>query len=153
MTITLNNLHFKKIIVLFWTAWWLIALWTDIVGALNHYNILKASWAPDVNFPMLVKSLRMYHPPDWLPTLFYFGIIICSCVVTISFSFASLSCIKDAKKIWMRRAEVAFILGLTYWFMFLLADQCVMDFALEENHMVQAGFHLLTFIALYCLPE
>ncbi len=36
---------------------------------------------------------------------------------------------------------------------FFISDQVVMMFDLEENHMVQGGFQLLTFIAIAYLPD
>ncbi len=72
------NLLFKYTIVLFWCIWWLIAFWTDIIGAAAHLKILRASWAPDTNYPFLTQSLQMYNVPAWVPTFFYIGIIILS---------------------------------------------------------------------------
>ncbi len=150
MQIKINNENFKKIIILFWTAWWLIALWTDVVGALAHYGWLHATWAPDTNFPFLVKSLAMYHPPAWLPALFFFGILLWSAVSTLAFIWTSFAIHKE-RSVWLRRAQTAFIISLTFWLAFFLADQIVMQFNLEENHMVQGGFELLTYFALYLL--
>lgn len=144
--------NFKKIIILFWTCWWIIALWTDIVGALSHLQLLNAAWAPDTNYPFLVTSLKMYSPPTWLPALFFIGIIIWSFISTIAFCWASAG-LRLEKNVWMRRAEYAFIISLCYWFAFFIADQLVMNFDLEQNHMVQGGFQFITFLGLYILPS
>lgn len=152
MSAGINNTLFKKLIILFWTLWWLVALWTDVVGGLAHLAWLKAAWAPDTNYPFLVQSLNMYQPPTWLPPCLFIAILLFSLVSTGLFAWASLGlcCSKD---IWMRRARFAFIVSLTYWLAFFLADQIVMKFDLEQNHMVQGGFQLLTFLALYILPD
>lgn len=146
-----TNDLFKKIIILFWTLWWLIALWTDIVGGIAHLGFIHASWAPDTNFPFLVASLKMYHAPTWLAVVFFIGILLWSCLASVSFLWASLAINKD-RKIWLKRAQTAFIISLTYWLAFFLADQAVMKFELEQNHMVQGGFALLSYFALYILP-
>jgi len=151
MMARLDNELFKKVIILFWTLWWLIALWTDIVGALAHIGVLHASWAPDTNYPFLASSLEMYHVPSWLTVLFFIGILLWSLLCTVAFCWASLGLGKN-KEVWLRRAEVAFIISITYWLAFFLADQSVMKFDLEENHMVQGGFQLLSYLALYILP-
>lgn len=143
---------FKKIIIIFWTCWWIVALWTDIVGALSHLQWLNASWAPDTNYPFLVTSLQMYPLPTWMPAIFFVGIIIWSFISTIAFCWASMGLCLD-KSVWLKRAEYAFIISLSYWFAFFIADQIVMKFDLEENHMVQGGFQFLTFLALYILPD
>lgn len=147
-----SNTTFKKIIILFWTAWWLIALWTDIVGTFAHLGLLKASWAPDTNYPFLVDSLKMYPIPDWLPAVLFAGILAWSFLSTVAFCYASLG-LRRNRAIWLHRAEIAFIISLTFWFAFFLADQIVMKFDLEQNHMVQGGFQLLSYLALYGLPE
>lgn len=138
----------NKIIIIFWAAWWLIAFWTDIVGSLAHLNVLHASWAPDTNFPFLVSSLRMYNAPKWLAVLLYLGIIGWSFLCTAAFTWTACSLHKHPA-IWRQRAQLAFILSLTFWFAFFLSDQIVMKFDLEENHMVQGGFALLTYLCLF----
>ncbi len=148
----IDNENFKKIIVIFWTIWWLIALWTDIVGGVAHLGWLSASWAPDTNYPFLISSLKMYPLPAWLPPIFFLGIITWSLIASLAFVYASFKMFSVGLKRAMKYIEVAFILSLTYWLAFFIADQLVMKFDLEENHMVQGGFQLLTFIALYCLP-
>jgi hypothetical protein len=148
----MNNVLFKKIIILFWTLWWLIALWTDIVGSLAHLGLLQATWAPDTNYPFLKSSLAMYHAPEWLVATFFVGILLWSLLSTLAFCWASFG-LGQGNVVWMRRARAAFIISLTYWLAFFLADQMVMKFDLEENHMVQGGFQLLTFLALYLLPD
>lgn len=143
---------FKKIIIIFWMFWWLIALWTDVVGILAHYGLLIKSWAPDTNLPFLISSLKMYPLPTWIPLLFFIGILLWSFCSTVAFIWACSSLCQDSK-IWMRRADIAFIISICFWLTFFLADQMVMKFDLEENHMVQGGFQLLTYLMLYLLPS
>ncbi len=150
---TINHELFKKIIVIFWAIWWLIAWWTDVVGGLAHLGIIHASWAPDTNYPPLVSSLQMYSVPNWVPAIFFMAILVWSTLATVAFIWASAGIFKHRSKVWMRRAKIAFIVSLTFWLAFFLADQLVMKFDFEENHMVQGGFQLLTFLALYLLPN
>lgn len=138
--------------ILFWFLWWLIALWTDIVGVLAHNGWLIKSWAPDTNYPFLVASLAMYAVPAWLPQWFFGGIVFWSLLSTLAFGWTTLGLFKPTP-IWRQRADWAFIISLCYWLAFFLADQGVMKFDLEENHMVQGGFELLTYLSLSLLPE
>lgn len=148
----MSVLHFKKIIIIFWFLWWLIALWTDVVGGLAHMGWLHASWAPDTNLPFLIESLKMYQPPLWLIGIFFAGILLGLFLSTVSFLWAVLG-LNQPTYVWMVRAKTAFIISITLWLAFFLADQMIMKFDLEENHMVQGGFQLLTFLALYWLPN
>lgn len=141
---------FKKIIVIFWALWWLVALWTDVIGGLSHLGYLHASWAPDNNYPFLVKSLEMYNVPNWLPAFFYIGINIFSFACVILFVRAVWTLNKPN---WLDNVNIAFIFSMSYWLMFFLADQIIMNFDLEQNHMVQGGFQLLCYLTLYILPN
>ena len=151
MNLQINNECFKKTLILFWAVWWLIAFWTDVVGGLAHLGFLHATWAPDANYPFLVDSLKMYSVPDWLVTVFFCGILLWSLLSTVAFFWASLAFSQSAE-VWMRRARNAYIISLTFWLALFVADQMIMKFDLEENHMVQGGFELLAFLAMYLLP-
>lgn len=145
-------LFFKKIIILFWALWCLIALWTDVVGALSHLHWLNFSWAKDHNYQFLVNSLKIYSPAPWVCPLLYTSIIVWSSLNTILFMYTCAGLHKPPS-VWLIRAKYAFIASLSLWLSFCLADQIVMDYNLEQNHMVQGGFQLLTFLCLYLLPE
>lgn len=143
----INKKLFSKIIVIFWSFWWLIALWTDIVGGLAHLGILNATWAPNTNYPFLKESLlKMYHLHDCIPPTLFIGIIISSFTTTILFFHASIQMCKTKNySQWARHVDYAFIFSLSFWFILFLADQCIMQFDLEANHMIQGGFELLTY--------
>ncbi len=147
----LSNECFKKLTVVFWTLWWLIALWTDVTGGLAHLGQLQATWAPDTNYPNLVSSLQIYAIPAWLPPLFFIGIILWLALSSLTFLWATISLGRD-KTVWLARARTAYIISLLLWMVFFLADQMIFKFDLEENHMVQAGFEFLCFLSLYLLP-
>ena|GEM_PF-1598663 len=148
-----NNLMFKYIIVLFWCLWWLGAFWRDLVGAAAHLQILNTSWAPDTNYPFLVQSLQMYNLPTWVPVFFYIGIVILSGICFVLFLRASCYKYAQDKSGWLERVNFAFIVSTCYWLLFFLADQFVMKFDLEQNHMVQGGFGLLCYLAIHILPD
>lgn len=151
MILRIDNAVFNKTLILFWAFWWLIAFWTDVVGGLAHLGILKASWAPDSNFPFLIETLKIYNLPTLVPTIFFMLILCWSLVSTSAFFWASCALSKP-RAIWVNRARIAYIVSLGFWLAFFIADQLVFKFDLEENHMVQGGFELLTFFALYILP-
>lgn len=152
MNSLITNENFNKILILFWTLWWLVAFWTDIVGGLAHLNLIHANWTPDRNYPFLVDSLKMYLVPPWVPLFLFIGILICSMLSSLAFCWASLSIINKSAT-WLRRAQIAYIISLVYWLAYFTADQIIMKYDLEENHMVQGGFELLCFFALYLLPS
>jgi len=143
---------FKRLILLFWALWWLLAFLTDLFGGLKEVGALAAFWLPHTNYPGLVESLAPYSPPGWLPPFLFVGIMAWSLLSTLLFAIAANTPPQPAER-WRRRLNNAFTVSLSLWLAFFLADQIVMKFGLEENHMVQGGFQLLTFIAIHLLPE
>jgi hypothetical protein len=150
--VKITNLCFKQFVVVFWFLWWVCALWTDIIGAVAHFGNFQASWAPDINYPYLVKAVAMYNVVELVPIILYAGIILLSGISCILFFRAVISLTKPYE-IWMKKAQSAFIFTLGFWILFFLADQIVMKYMEEQNHMVQGGFELLTYLALYILPN
>jgi hypothetical protein len=143
----MSNAMFKRGMVGFWFAWWLIAFLTDLLGGMKHAGALSYDWISDSNYPFLVKSLALYHAPGWLTIVFFIGITAWSLLAALLFCHAFFSA--D----FLSRAKSAFIISLGLWLAFFLADQIIMNFDLEQNHMVQGGFELLSFLAMYILPE
>ncbi|MBL7480078.1 hypothetical protein [Legionella bononiensis] len=142
---------FKKAIIIFWTIWWVLAFWTDFIGMFAHMKLIQKSWAPDANYPFLVEALKMYEVSALIPQMCFAGILIWSFLSSIAFIWTCIAFNQEIER-WMKRADTAFIISLCFWLAMFLADQLVMKFDLEENHMVQGGFQLLTYLTLYILP-
>ena len=143
---------FKRTIVVFWALWWILAFLTDFLGGLYLLNVFTAPWLPHSNYPSLVESLLQYDAPTWLPGLFFVGIIGWSFLSAGAFTVAALTSRQPSPR-WCARVNVAFIVSLGLWFAFFISDQVIMNFDLEQNHMVQGGFQLLTFMAIHLLPD
>ncbi len=146
----LCNLFLKRALILFWGIWWFIAFLTDVIGGLYHLQIITTSWFPNTNYLFLVESLQKYYAPAWLPAILYAGIILLSGISTALFISAVINFRKPS---WLSHASTAFIFSICYWLIFFLADQLLMNFSLEENHMVQGGFELLCYLAICLLPH
>jgi hypothetical protein len=99
-----------------------------------------------------VTSLVQYDAPNWLPAVFFVGIIAWSLLSALAFIVAALTPAQPSQR-WRERVNAAFIISLGLWFAFFISDQVVMMFDLEQNHMVQGGFQLLTFMAIHFLPD
>ncbi len=143
---------FKRIIVVFWALWWMLAFLTDFLGGLYLLNVFTEPWVPHSNYPALVASLTQYDAPNWLPGVFFVGIVAWSFMSALAFIFAALTPAQPSPR-WRERVNAAFIISLGLWFAFFISDQVVMMFDLEQNHMVQGGFQLLTFMAIHFLPD
>lgn len=140
-------IRFKKLLVIFWGTWWLTALWTDLAGGMAYLGWLQADWAPSKNYPFLVDSLKMYALPSWIPALFFIGIIAWMAVACVLFVMA-IKAILQKKPFW-HLTHKAFMASMTLWLGFFLADQMIMNYDLEANHMIQGGFQLLCWLFLF----
>lgn len=136
--------YFKKLLIIFWGVWWLSALWTDVVGGLAYLGVLQAEWAPAKNYPFLVESLKMYPLYSWIPTVLFMGIIVWMSLI-VGYFLVTILAIATKKPFW-RLANQSFAISMGLWLAFLLADQMIMNYQLEANHMVQACFQLLCWI-------
>ena len=141
---------FKRVIVAFWAIWWLLAFLTDVLGGLKALGLIAPSWLGETNFEFMVQTLAPFGAPDWLPPIFFVGIITWSFLSTILLTVAAMTPIQPWPR-WQRRVDAAFIVSLGLWLAFFLADQVVMKFDLEQNHMVQGGFQLLCFLVIHLL--
>jgi hypothetical protein len=137
---------FKKLLIVFWCAWWLIALWTDVVGGIAYLNWLHADWAPAKNYPFLVESLKMYHLPNWVPALLFLSIIGWMTIISVIFLSAVFRMF--ARKPYESITDVAFLVSMGLWLAFFIADQLIMNYELEANHMIQASFQFLSWMFL-----
>ncbi len=131
--------------------WWLLAFLTDVNGGLKELGVVTTVWLAGTNYPFLVQTLNPFGVSDWLPPLLFVGIITWSFLSTILFAIAAITPMHPASR-WRARVNSAFIVSLGLWLAFFLADQIVMKFDLEQNHMVQGGFQLLCFFAIHLLP-
>lgn len=145
-------LALKRGLVVFWAVWWLIAFLTDFIGGLKEIGAIAAPWLPHSSYPGLVASLAPYAVPSWLPPFLFIGIIGWSLASSLTLGLAAATPLQPRQR-WLRRVNFAFLVSLGLWIAFFLADQIVMKFGLEENHMVQGGFQLLCFLAIHLLPD
>ena len=147
---SLSITTFKRVLVAFWAIWWLIAFLSDVAGGLKELGLITANWLPHTSYPTLVEGLASYSAPGWLAPFLFVGIICWSFLSAVLLTVAALTPIQPWPR-WQRRVDSAFIVSLSLWLAFFLADQIIMKFGLEENHMVQGGFQLLCLLAIHLL--
>lgn len=143
---------FKRLIVVTWALWWVIAFLTDFLGAMQDLGWFGLVWLQTGNYPAIVQAIGPFGAPSWLAITLFAGVIVWS---FLSALFLSVAAIMPARpgRYWMAWVNAGFIISLAEWFAFLIADQIVQEYDLEGNHMEQAGVQLLCFIALHLLPD
>lgn len=143
---------FKQSLVVFWGLWWAIAFLTDFVGGLEMLGLTSTPWFDGQNYPFLKQTLAPFGATAAIDIALFVGIILWALVSTLLFSFAIVTPY-SRKELWLKRVDYAFVVSLGLWLAFFLADQVVMKFDLEQNHMVQGGFQLLCYLSIHLLPD
>lgn len=146
------RIYFKQGLVIFWLLWWAFAFLTDFIGGLEMLGVTSTPWFDGHNYPFLKKTLEQFGATTAVDVALFVGIILWALLSTVLFAFAAVTPY-SRKEIWLQRVDVAFIVSLALWLAFFLSDQTVMNFDLEENHMVQGGFQLLCYLTIYLLPD
>ena len=144
--------RFKQVLVAFWALWWAIAFLTDFNGGLIQLGFTTTKWLAGDNYPSLHNTLAAYGTPTWLAVMLFVGIICWSGLSTLLLAKAALTPFRPREG-WLKSVDRAFIVSLGLWLAFFIADQIFLKFGLEENHMVQGGFQLLSYIAIHILPD
>lgn len=148
----MTTTRFKFALVVFWALWWLIAFLTDVAGGLKEMGVIAGAWLPGTNYQFMLQTLAPFGAPVWLSVVFFVGIICWSGLSTVLLAAAAATPMQP-RSLWFRRVNTGFIVSLGLWLAFFIADQIVMKFDLEQNHMVQGGFQLLCFMAIHLLPD
>ncbi len=142
----------KKVIVIFWTVWWGLVFWYNIFGVFVQFNYINGYMPFNLNYEILKEVLSRYNLNESVTALLYSFITFWCLLIFLLFTMATIN-INQAEARWMKRAEAAFVLSITFWFAFFLADKIFMKYELEKAHMLQGGFQLISLIALFTLPS
>jgi len=143
---------FKRLIVVTWALWWVIAFFTDFLGTMQDLGWFDLVWLQTGNYPAIVQAIGPFGAPSWLSVGLFAGVILWSFLSALFLSIAAFAPTRPRDR-WMAWVNAGFIISLAEWFAFLIADQIVQEYDLEGNHMEQAGVQLLCFIALHLLPD
>lgn len=147
-----RNLSFllARILVLFWALWWSIAFITDVLGVLQHLQLLSGSMF-DENYPEVKKVLAEYTSVGFLPAVIFAVILIWEFLSAVTLLWAaSLSFNADK---WLKATLIGFTVSISLWLFFLLGSQVFLTFDLEVGDMTQAGFQLLSLILIIMLDR
>jgi hypothetical protein len=136
--------HFMPV---YWLAWWSCQLWIDVTGSMRSMGWIDAPWGYLGNYHFLVQSLEIFSVPNWFPGLLLLIIIIWLAIICLLFLLATINLIRVGDR-WIFWTNHAFICSFLLWMAFFIADQLVLHFDVEQNHMVQASFEFLCFLFL-----
>ena len=136
----------KSGVLLFWAAWFTVALATDVCDALKAGRVLPAGWTfSSGNWELLLEVTAVHGTPVVIVGAMFLGVIAWEALAGLLFWRA-----------WAaggRGSLAAFVVGLALWAAFALAAEIFLAHAVEAVHMRLFGLQLLSVLALRLLPE
>jgi hypothetical protein len=136
----------KSGVLLFWAAWFTVALATDVCDALKAGRVLPPGWSfSSGNWELLLKVTAVHATPVVIVGVMFLGVIAWEALAALLFWRA-----------WAaggRGSLVAFVVSLALWATFAVAAEIFLAHAIEAVHLRLFGVELLSVLALRLLPE
>ena len=143
----------RRGLLFFWAAWTGIVVITNLTDAVKTLAILPDSWPlASGNYALLVKVTAIYQTPSWLTALFFCGVILWEAAATILYCRAALNHKRGAGT---EMPEVAqeFGVSLGLWMAFMIADEALVAYRIENTHRSIFMAQLLTLLAIWLLRD
>jgi hypothetical protein len=143
----------KRGLLAFWAVWYGLAFTSNLVRLLNYWGALYPHWRfASKNWDLLQEKTKLYNHPLWLDTLLFCGVLAWELLAAFLFLYACVALRRKDPHPW-RAAYPAFTVGSLLWAAFLIADEALLAFPLEEIHMRILMAHLGTLLVVVLLPE
>jgi hypothetical protein len=138
----------KRGLLIFWAAWTGLVFASNAADGLKRLRVLPESWAfASRNYNLMMKVTAIYHAPEWIVAALFFGVIGWQAAGTWSYSRASMRPSVGGGIL------LAFGINLALWAAFMIADEVLLAYPMENVHRAVFTAQLLTLIAVWLLPE
>lgn len=139
----------KRLLLLLWAVWLTVVLATNVADGLKASGLLGDGWAfASGNYHFLAETTGRYGTPAWVNELLFVGVVCWDGAATLLFwvAFARGP---------SRRGGLyaAFVVSLTLWGAFLVADEVCIAYAVEATHLRLLTAQLVTLLAVELLPQ
>lgn len=143
---------FKRLLLLGWAAWLSVVFLSNLADAAKALRWLPESWAfASGNLQFIRQTTAPYGTPDLVNAGLFAGVIVWEGVATVLFWRAAWTF--RGGGMGRKAMYQAFIVLLSLWFGFLVADEVFIAYALEGTHLRLFVAQLLTLLAVELLPE
>ncbi len=134
----------KRLLLVFWAAWFTIVFATNLCDAAKAAGILDNSWAfASGNYAFVCQTTARYGPPGWVNDALFAGVLLWEAVAAASFWWAVFAYANDN-----RPAYVAFTVGVGLWAAFLIADEVCIAYTVEATHFRLLIAQMLTLLVI-----
>jgi hypothetical protein len=143
----------KTALLAFWCVWLSVVCAGNLCDGLMALGVLGDGWKfASGNYEFLVTTTARYDAPHWLNALLFAGVIAWEGLAALLFALAA----RD-----VRRQEVknsrwvypAFLVSLLLWGAFMVADELLIQYAVEATHVRLLTAQLATLLVVVLLPE
>ena len=152
MRLTFNVTTIKRGLLLFWALWHSIALTTNITDGLKALKLLPDTWGFASGNYLFIRTLTgIYTLPEWLVAIFFLGVLLLEGLATLLFwrAFRGFKG-KDPE---IAPIYPAFTVSLALWAAFMIADEILIAYEIEQVHRTLFGLELISLLALRLLPD
>jgi hypothetical protein len=144
----MNALRFKRLLVTFWFLWLVVVWASNLCDGLKEIGILHESWLfASGNFRFMSQATGRYGTPGWVNAVLFVGVLLWEAAAAVLFGLASW------KPLPSPFLYPAFAASLMLLAAFILADEVLISYRVEETHLRLFIAQLLTLLAVALLPR
>jgi hypothetical protein len=142
----------KRSLLLIWAVWLSVVFLSNLADAGKEAGLIGESWAfSSGNLKFIKETTARYGTPDLVNALLFVGIIVWEAVATLLFWWAFWTF--RGKESGRRILYFAFTTALFLWGAFLIADELLIAYPLENTHLRLFIGYLVTLMTIELLPE
>jgi hypothetical protein len=146
----MSVLVLKRLLLYFWAAWLAIVTASNVCDAFKAFEVLDKRWPfASGNYNLVVKSVARYGAGSAVGGGLFGAVIAWEAISAVLFLHAAIN-FKSGDD--LKRTYAAFIASLALWAAFMLADEIVMEFAIETTHMRIFIAQLASLLVIRLIP-
>ena len=148
-----STVALKRALLFFWAAWLTVVFLTNALDGLKALWLLPEAWPfASGNYRFLAETTARYGSPDWLNGLLFFGVVAWEAIGAILFWRAGWR-LSDRSRREAGATRAAFAIGLGLWAAFLLADEIMITYIVEQTHLRLLIAQLVTLLVVELIPD
>ena len=144
----------KRLIVLFWAAWFTLVCLTNLFDGLKALGIVGERWVfASGNWAFMIATTKNYQPPMLLVAMMFSGVIAWEGLSALLMwrAFGALGGAPDHRSV--TATARAFTVAIALFGAFMLADEFFIAYVVEGTHLRIFLALLASLLALRLLPD
>jgi hypothetical protein len=150
---TLTVVAIKRGLLLYWSLWFTIVFAMNVFDGLQALGVIDKGWeiAPG-RFALISSTPATYGVPAGAHGVLILGVIVWEGIAAGTFwrAFHKFHGLKNASR---RALAVAFVLALSLFATFLVADRFFVNHVYEATHLKIVVAQVASLLSIYLLPE